>query len=131
MKKISFATTFLSILTIFATNSFCQDVRCSYVKQTIGYLYDISTKEYKEEIRTFQRDKMCMGPNTIAIGAKTSYYMGNAISRIEEPNNTVYIMEAKDHDRKQLILEIAFTPNMTITAFYPEAFYIIYYIEDD
>ena len=123
-------TTFIMILVSVALKANCQEIRCSYVQQTVGYLYQPSTKEYKEEIRTFQRDEVCMGPTTIAIGPKTSYYMGEAISRIEKPNNKVYKMKATDHNRNPLILELAFTPKMTIKATYPEAYYIIYYIED-
>lgn len=130
--KIKFSlSTILVLFLIGNTNGFTQSIRCSKVVYTIGYLYVPSTESYREEVKSIESVKFCMSSDGFAIGEKTTYWLGKAISKKEYSDGTVYTWNATDQKGVSLILETSFLSTMKLTATYPEAYKIVYYVEDD
>ncbi|SDY87325.1 hypothetical protein [Hymenobacter psychrophilus] len=122
------------LILLFAFNiSYAQEVRCSTVNSTIGYSYVYATDKYEQSVKSMDRVKICMGPETIAIGQKTSFYMGKAINEVRDKDGLTYRMYATNEKDQHLILEIWFSnqsrSRMVVTAIFPKLYYIEYYVE--
>jgi hypothetical protein len=122
----------LLILCLATCSAYAQEVRCSYVFRTVGYIYDTEIGNYRETVTSIDRVKMCAGSETIAIGAKTTFYLGNAIDEVNSKKDKRYRLHATNESHKTLTLEMWY-PNedgakMYIKAIYPE-YFIVYFIE--
>ena len=130
-QRILMKTLILMLLSTIST--YAQSTRCSYVNNTIGYSYEATTGEYRQSVRSIDRVQLCQGPETIAIGEKTTFFMGEAIEEVRDKKGKTYRMHATNEKRKPLILEEWFSnevePKMVITAIYPKLNYVEYHVE--
>ena len=122
----------IAVLLFTAFNGYAQSVRCSYVVKTIGYSYDSMVGNYRETVTSIDRVKLCQGPETIAIGAKTTFHLGDAIEEVKSKKGKTFRLHATNEKYQPLILEMWYPDDagaqMYVKATYSE-YFIVYFLE--